>query len=126
MGGGCVSVFKGLPGWFGALIFPYPNEQFLVLEGGRGVKRLPVWFVHFLAQLDNVKKKTSNTTPFTNLRIVYLMHILIAGRMYCILLSNVMVSIRNEKNRSRKNAHSNRLTVRGVKRYKSCIWAMPL
>ena len=47
-------------------------------------ERLPNWFA-LLAQFGNVKNKQATVVllqyPFTNLRIVYLMHILIAGRM---------------------------------------------
>ena len=83
---GCACVCNCLPGWFGALFWPCrifdtlwqivlppppgqfalsisdrprPSGQFLVL--GR-VRTLASWFVHFLAQLDNVKKQASHGT----------------------------------------------------------------
>ena len=49
-------------------VWARPNGPVLVLGG---VRTLAGWFVHFLAQFGNVKN--------TNLSIIHLMHILIAG-----------------------------------------------
>ena len=71
-------------------------------------ERLPGWFA-LLAQFGNVKNKQATVVllqyPFTNLRIVYLMHILIAGRMQTLCpVSNVIASIRKEKIGSKRSA----------------------
>ena len=42
------------------IFFPHPNRQFLAFRGVQKSKRLPRWFVHFLAHWGNVKKQIKN------------------------------------------------------------------
>ena len=72
-----------MPGWFRALFVHVQMGNFFVRERG-GSERLPGWFVNFLGQFGGVKKSKQGY-PFANLNIEYLMHILIAGRVYSCL-----------------------------------------
>lgn len=90
----------GLPGWFVDISFSRPNGQFHVF---RGVIMLAKMVFTLFSSIWHSQNTCKQGYPFTNLRILYLIHILIAGRMQpYVLISIVMASIRREKIGSKK------------------------
>ena len=84
--------------YFDALVCPRPNEQFLVLGGEGGVRTLARLACALFSSTWQCQKTSKQGFPFTNLRIEYLMHKLIAGRIQTFfLISYVMATIKKEK-----------------------------
>ena len=83
--------------YFDALVCPRPNEQF-VLGGEGGVRTLARLVCALFSSTWQCQKTSKQGFPFTNLRIEYLMHKLIAGRIQTFfLISYVMATIKKGK-----------------------------
>ena len=119
---GCVCVCKRLPGWFGALFCPcriFDTLRQIAPPGSICLKyqwpSTSKWAIYFFREGQNAcilvcalfssvwqcQKTSKPWYPFTNLRMVYLMHILTPGRMQTLCFRFHCPS--EKKNRVRKS-----------------------